>query len=314
MHGYIINECKGAKIKFLNRMIESTGEDFLTRVSIEKLKNKSPNFMLKPNYHFVLQNGMKKKTRLAYEYETAEQFCLENNVPILIRELPVLRRICEGKTDKHTEFEERWFRFSWNSFFMDDGIHPYDPSYDRWSELQKKHNINVHDWKRRGDAILFCLQLDGDSALNRLIYNNIDYKEFCYNKILEIKKYTDRKIIIRNHPLDSSVGKFLTSKFENDPLIEFSNMPDLYSDLDRAWCVITYNSTSCVEAMLYGTPVITLDSSAITHELDFKISNIELDHTPERINLLKKIAFMQWTGKECTSGYVWNLLKECMPK
>jgi hypothetical protein len=314
MRGYIINECKGAKIKFLNRMIESTGEDSLHRISINNIKKKNSDFLLKQNYHFILQNGMKKKTRLAEEYELVEKFSLENNIPILIRELPVLRRICIDKVDKNTPYKERWFRFSWQSFFMDEGIHPYDPSYDRWGELKQKYNIEVRDWHRYGDYVLICLQLDGDSALNRLIYNDIEYKEYCYQKILEIKKQTDRPILIRNHPLDASVGKFLNNKFEKDNQVSFSNKEDLYEDLDRCWCMITYNSTSCVEAMLYGVPVITLDSSAVTHSLGFDISKIETNHYPDRDCLLKKIAFMQWTGEECSSGYVWKLLKDTMPK
>jgi len=314
MRGYIINECKGAKIKFLSRLIESTNEDTMHRVSIHNIANKHPDFKLRKDYHFILQNGMKKKTRLPNEYEIVEKFCIENNIPILIRELPVLRQICIGKTDKHTEFDERWFRFSWNSFFMDEGTHPYDPSYDRWSELQNKYSIEVRDWQRYGDYILFSLQLNGDSALNRLLYNNIDYKDYCYKKILEIKKYTDRKILIRNHPLDASVGKFLKTKFENDLQIEFSDKENLYADMNRSWCMVTYNSTSCVEAMLYGLPVITLDSSAITHSLNFSLNNIENSLEPDRTDLLKKIAFMQWTGKECTSGYLWKLLKDHMPR
>lgn len=313
MRGYIINECKGAKIKFLNRMIESTGEDTLQRISINNIKKKHSDFLLKKNYNFILQNGMKKKTRKASEYEIVENFCLENNVPILIRELPVLRQICLGKTDKHTSYRERWFRFSWNSFFMDEGIHPYDPSYDRWNELKKSHNIDVRDWQRYGDYVLFSLQLDGDSALNRLLYNDIDYKEYCYKKILEIKEHTDRPIVIRNHPLDASVGKFLSTKFKDDTSVTFSDNENLYDDLNNAWCMVTYNSTSCVEAMLHGVPVITLDSSAVTHLLNFSLDNIEKDFFPDREELLKRIAFMQWTGEECSSGYVWKLLKDFMP-
>ena len=55
----------------------------------------------------------------------------------------------------------------------------------------RKYNIIVHDWKRRGDAILVNLQISNDSALNKLIYKNICYKEYLINKLVEIKKELD---------------------------------------------------------------------------------------------------------------------------
>ena len=302
MIGWSIQECKSAKIKVLNPMISSTGQDIMLRVPAYLLEGDS-----RPD--FFVQNGMKKKARPKNEfYEQVELVSKQENIPILIRELPILRQISLGQTDKHTEFADRWIRFSWNSFFMDEGIHPYDPTYNRWSELQNKYNIEVMPQKIRGDYVLFCLQLDGDSALNKLIYNNKKYKDYCCEEIKKIKKLTDRPILIRSHPLDKTVIEHIKKTFKDT--IEYSDSPDLYYDLNRSYCMVTYNSTSSVESVLYGTPTIALDSSAVTYPVANNLVDIENLKEFDLTEWLKRIAFMQWQGKELTSGYVWKLLKQ----
>jgi len=297
MLGIIIKTSKSNKIKGLRSMF--VGDECII-TNFEDL----PNI----DFDFFVQNGMKKKSRSNNDiYEYTEK----SNKPVLIREAPVLRMINNG-TQTKIPFQKQWNRFSWNSFFADEGLHPYDPSYNRWEELSKKYKIEIKDWKRRGDAILFNLQKDGDSALNRLIYNGIDYKEYCAEKIKEIKQYTDRPIIIRKHPLDDIVASYLQKIFPN---IEFSKNKNLYDDFDRSWCMITYNSTSCVESSLYGLPTITLDSSAVSWAISqHQLSDIENSHDIDRTEWCKRIAFMQWTGEELLDGYVWKLLKKLVWK
>ena len=302
MLGVAVKECKSAKVKVLNRLITSTNCDSFNRIPFKNI-----DFS---NVDFFVQNGMKKKSRSNNQYyEHVENYSKNNKIPILIRELPVLRQICLSNTKKQTILNDRWIRLSWNSFFMDEGLHPYDSSYDRWRKLQKEHNIIVYDWKSRGDYILFCLQLDGDSALNRLSYNNIRYKEYCKNTINRIKKLTDRPILIRSHPFDPTVKSFLMRNFKDDSQVCFSNSPDLYNDLDISYCMLTYNSTSSVESVLYGIPTIVLDTSAVATPVANKLDDMESLKEYDRDNWLKRIAFMQWQVNEMSDGYVWNLLK-----
>ena len=295
MIGLIIKTSKSNKLKRFEKILESSNDQLLI---IDKEDIHSINF------DFLLQNGMKKPSRNNNDiYELMASF----NKPILIREAPVLRQIGNGSQTK-VPFDSQWSRFSWNSFFMDEGLFPYDSSYDRWYELSKKFDINVYDWKRRGDAILFNLQIPTDSALNRLTYNNIDYKDYILEKIKQTQAITDRPIIVRSHPFDETAQQHIESRIEG---IEFSQDRTLYEDLDRAWCMVTYNSTSCVESTLYGTPTIVLDSSAISTEVSqTKLEQIEESWQPDREEWCKKIAFHQWQGCELSDGYVWNLLKK----
>lgn len=292
MIGVIIKTSKSYKMKNLRSMFV---DDQCILEEFENLK--------KINFDFFIQNGMKKPSRPDIEiYEFVEN----SKKPILIREAPVLRMISNGSQTKFS-FNEQWYRFSWNSFFMDEGLFPYDPVYDRWGELSKLYNINICDWKRRGDAILFNLQKDGDSALNRLTYNNIDYKNYIADIITQIQKISDRPLIIRGHPLDQIVVPYLQNIF---PTLEYSTDKNLYDDLNRSWCMVTYNSTSCVESTLYGTPTIVLDPSAVSTEVSqTRLEQLEDQWDPDRKEWCKKIAFHQWQGYELTDGYVWTLLK-----
>jgi hypothetical protein len=79
--------------------------------------------------------------------------------------------------------------------------------------------------------------------------------------------------------------------------------------------MVTYNSTSCVESTLYGTPTVVLDSSAVSTEVSqTSLEQIEELWSPDRNFWCKKIAFHQWQGRELTDGYVWNLLKSLVWK
>jgi hypothetical protein len=251
-------------------------------------------------YDFIAQNGMAGPgKKYLHIYQFTEKLCKDQKIPLLIRELPAIRN----------EQTSNWWRFSWDHYFLDEGSYPYDDSYNRWEELQKKFNIEVNDWHRPGDSILICLQKPMDSALNRLHTQNIDYEIFCIDVIKKIKKISRRKILIRPHPKDpTNLINNLKLLFSD---IEISTSVCIKKDLEKSWCMITYNSTSSVESVIYGIPTITLDSSAVSAEVTLhSLDDIESDIRFNRDSWFKKIAFMQWSDDEIKSGYVWSLLKK----
>jgi hypothetical protein len=129
-----------------------------------------------------------------------------------------------------------------------------------------------------------------------------------------IRKKSDRPIIIRRHPLENSVETFLKKNLSISN-IEYSQNRNFYEDLDRSWCMISYNSTSAVESVLYGTHTICLDSSAFAWEVSGnKLEDIEVDLEVNRSAWLKKIAFMQWEISELYDSDIWNLIKSCVWK
>lgn len=305
MKGLIIKHAKWKKIWQARYLIESTGQDQLIPIDFKDINSHDCDF--------ILQVGMPNEQKKYIDHVYTG--IAEKNKPTLIKELPVLRSVNNITVRaKGAPFEKQWHRFSWNHYWADIGIHPYDPTYDRWSELVKNHDIQVHEWQRRGDAILVNCQLYGDSALARLWDSGIKYEDVIFNTVEKIKSVTDRLIIVRPHPKDSKMKFFLNRKYQNDLKVSISALPNLYNDFNRAWCTVTYNSTSCVESVLYGLPAFTLDPSALTNQLiPNSLDDIENNIFPDRSEWCKRIAFMQWSGEEMKSGYPWKLLRKIIP-
>lgn len=305
MIGLIIRHTKWQKIRQTKYLIESTGQDQLIPINLDDLA--------KTHCDFILQVGMPNEQK-KYIDHVYKEISLKNK-PILIKELPVLRSVKEIVVGvKDVPFEKQWHRFSWNHYWADIGIHPYDSTYDRWSELVKKYNIETYDWQRRGDAVLVNCQLYGDSALARIWDSGKKYEDVIFNTVEKIKTITDRPIIVRPHPKDSKMKYFLQKQYHKGTRVSISSLENLYDDFNRAWCTVTYNSTSCVESVLYGLPTFTLDSSALTYNLiPNSLDDIEKNIFPNRNEWCKRIAFMQWSGEEMKSGYPWKLLREIMP-
>lgn len=306
MKGVIVKHAKWKKVWQAQSLIESTKQDQLIPIEYRDLDA--------TNCDFILQTGMPNEAKkyIDHVYEGIQK----KNKPILIKELPVLRSVNGISVNpKGVPFEKQWYRFSWNHYFADTGIHPYDPSYNRWQELSNTYNIQVYDWNRRGNAILFTCQLYGDSALTRIWDNGKRYEDIVFETIEKIKLVTDRPIIIREHPKDTKMKVILRNKYKDDNRVTISLLPDLYDDFNRSWCTVTYNSTSCVESVLYGIPAFTLDPSALSYSLiPNTLDDIEKTIEPDRESWCNKIAFMQWSGKEMQNGYAWQLLRQIMPK
>lgn len=287
---------KGYKLKTVKRYFKNGLKFNFTEVSLDN------NFF---HIDFFIQNGMKSK-KMTPECQKSFDVMSESNKQVLIREEPILRMLSDRKN---------WNRLSWNSFFCDEGIHPFDQSKNRWKYLSKQYNIKVHKYERRGDFILFNLQQKKDAALNKLNFGGEGYHNFIINTIENILLTTDRKILLRPHPIDLGTRKVLYKIYKNNPRILFSNNSSLYDDLNQSWCMITYNSTSSVESILYGTHTICLDPSAVGWEVSgHTINDIEQDLSNDRSVWLQKIAYMQFHNEELkTDTYVWDILKQCNP-
>ena len=84
-----------------------------------------------------------------------------------------------------------------------------------------------------------------------------------------------------------------------------------------AYCVISYNSTSLVEAIIEGKPIIALNKMSIVYDLATNdINNINNLYIPSKKDILQtmyNISYMQYNLDEFENGvaikYIKNLLK-----
>lgn len=245
----------------------------------------------KSKIDFCISAGMPNVESEQLHIEAFE-LAKKNKIPILIIESPAIRSLPEIKS---------WTRLCWNSIFMDEGIHPYEDK-NRWNKLAEFNNLHLKEW-HQGDKVLFNLQISTDSALNRLNFSTSGYFDFVVATINNLKNHTDRKIVIRPHPLNKSIVQELLKKCKN---LEISTR-SLEEDLNDSKVMITYNSTSSVESIINGTPVISLDPSCIAYEVSgHSLTDIETCLYFDRSLWLNKISYMQWHTSELLNNETWN--------
>lgn len=245
-----------------------------------------------------------KKLNKSSDINTKLETINNYNLPNLIRDSTPLRSIL--KKTKQKDFAYHSFLF--NSIKPINDNFPYDSSNDRWGYLQKKYNLIIKNYHYPGDHILFILQLHTDQSLIDLHYGKHDYLSFCKNCLNKLLQVSDRNIIIRSHPIYRDNPKFdiitpaLIKYFENNKRIFFSINKELDQDFKRSRCVISYNSNTTVEALLFGLNVINISPqnpcmSAASNDLNDVENLKELD----REDFLKKIAFLHWETRELSS-------------
>lgn len=196
--------------------------------------------------------------------------------------------------------------FGINGFAGLSKIIPKNCPKDRFERL----NINIKDMSVNNNGyILFCGQLPWDTQVQ-----DINYNDYINNIFIKLKKLTNKKIIFRYHPLYKPRGNFIIKLPE---FVEIDTNKNIIDSFNGAYCIISYNSTSLVEAIIEGKPIIALDNMSIVYNLATNdIKNINNLYIPDKKEILQKmynISYIQYTEKEFEDGtaveYIKNLLK-----
>lgn len=291
-------------VNFISESIRQGGDQFYEVDSInDPIVKQADGFvqtnMLKPKYATPDRSG-------PYEY------IIDSNKPFLVNESPSFRRY--AKTTSHK-------RYGWYSYKWTDGIFGNENSpSDRWNKFQKETGIVLKDWKSPGDKIIIMGQKEGDSSLMPLYENGYTcFREWVQETVDEIRKYTDRDIIVRPHPRNLRAGIKGANSIKGKNVFVSDNITHrepqggdgLDADLKKAHCVVTYNSLSSVESVCDGIPTFTLDNGSMAWPVGHKdLSQIEnIDYNIDRTQWCYDIAYTQWNNKECKSGEAWAHLK-----
>jgi hypothetical protein len=177
----------------------------------------------------------------------------------------------------------------------------YGPSNN--NELRRKLlNLKLKEWKQK-ENILVCLQNP-----NSLLWSNMPPIDVWVKTLInEIRKYSDRKIIIRSHPR-APIPLSLFNKMHNieiKPPIRISNSYDSYDfekELDNTYAVINWNSNPAIESILYGVPVVVGNTSLASPVGNFDVSTINNLSKPDRTQWLNDLAYTEWTVDEIDRG------------
>lgn len=203
------------------------------------------------------------------------------------------------------------YRYSINGVYPSDGEYflnfKHDPN--KTQRILDIHNIKMKPWRKNGDHILVLGQRT--QGWNMIDKNGLAW---IYEIVEKIKQQTDRPIVVRFHPGDSTFNvknrHKLNLKFGSE--IRISKKEHLLDDLQNAWCCVGYNSTPNCASAIEGIPVY-LDSPEYSWAKDVgftDLSQIEDPPMPERDQWLHKIAHIHYTDDEIVNGFYWKRFKE----
>lgn len=200
-----------------------------------------------------------------------------------------------------------YLRYSFDDVFPINGEYFWsssDPS--RWKKISQNLKIGLKDWKTNGKNILICTQRNGGWSMKG--FQVIDWLEQTVN---EIKKYTDRPIVVRPHPGDRNAVNYLNKKNSSWVISQAEKITD---DFNNAHCVITYNSSPGVAAAIEGIPVFVTDPCP-QYSQAYAVANTDLSliENPkifERQSWIEKISMSHWNFDELQSGEAWAHMRK----
>jgi hypothetical protein len=136
-------------------------------------------------------------------------------------------------------------------------------------------------------------------------------EQWIRDTIAKVKRYTDRRIVVRPHPRSQLRERFTDAVIEHP-----KKLVNTYDDFDINYnyhCVINHNSGPCVQAAINGTPVIC-DSSSLAFPVAEKWENLENPKLPDREEWFLKLAHTEWTVEEIAQGIPLQRLESHLDK
>lgn len=163
---------------------------------------------------------------------------------------------------------------------------------DRPSKL----GVSLKDpkFQRRSEILIAAqhqqsLQWDGQPPMS----------EWAVRTLKEIRKYSNRKVILRPHP--RSRFNLVHSDIQIETPIQ---LPGSYDDFDIDYnyhCVINHNSGPAVQAAIDGVPIIC-DSSSLAGKISSRFKDIEHIQLPDRTQWFLELCHTEWTVEEISQG------------
>lgn len=181
--------------------------------------------------------------------------------------------------------------------------------YDR----PKKLGVNLKLW-HNGDYILICGQHGKSEQWKNMPAMDDYYKQ----TVLEIKKHSDRPIVIRSHPRYRENLFFQIDKnFYDSYKIEWNTPKQIHKTYDsfdlepllaHCHCTISHSSNSGISSIIEGTPAIVSEESLAYDVANSSIELIENLNKPNREQWLVELCHKEWLEEELENA--WLMLRD----
>ena len=181
----------------------------------------------------------------------------------------------------------------WHRIVKNDLQH--DEIISRPDDRFRKLAVPIHRWKKGGRKILVAKPDE-----KPMKFYDLDLEQWMEETVNTIKQYTDRPVVIRERV------KSRTDRVVSNTLKEALD--------DDVHCLVTFNSNSATEAVLYGYPAFTLSSTHAAKPVTSQdLSKIETPFYPDK-DLVHRwashLAYGQFHINELKDGTAWRILNE----
>lgn len=206
-----------------------------------------------------------------------------------------------------------YLRYSFNGVFPNTGIYcdtEVDPS--RWRKISKNLNISLKDWRTNGNHILVLLQRNGGWSMG-----SVDIQDWAAKTIAEIRRYSDRPIVVRTHPGDKGSREIVRPGHKQCRIpfgrdVTLSTNANLVDDLKNCWAAVNYNSSPVVGAAIEGVPIFVMDpaKSQSKDVANTDLSRIENPVLVDRQPWVERLSMFHWNFNELKSGECWGHMRK----
>ena len=186
-----------------------------------------------------------------------------------------------------------FYQVGWGGFAGNADFNNANVPGDRW----RSFGVKVAEWQRNPTGHVVVMgQLGRDVQVQDT--NHYGWCRWACNML----QSAGQKVIFRPHPKEPA------NKIYDIPtsLIHSGTMAEA---LYGAKSVVTWNSTSAVDAILAGIPAVAMDSGSIAYPISgHDIGDAIRPEYPPRMKWLSRIGYSQWTLDEMANGDTWRHL------
>jgi hypothetical protein len=206
-----------------------------------------------------------------------------------------------------------YLRYSFDGISPTTGIYcDSNPDPVRWQSISQDLGLSLRDYRTTGTHILLCVQRNRGWSMGAL-----DNQEWTRNTIAQIRKHSDRPIVVRLHPGDKETKRIVKAgsplcQIQFDYSVILSQNDDLRDDLRNCWAVVNHNSSPVVGGAIEGYPVFVTDpvNSQCREIANVDFSTIENPLMPDRQAWVERISMSHWKFDELKSGACWAHMRK----
>lgn len=169
--------------------------------------------------------------------------------------------------------------------------------------------IDLKPWKQTGNVIVICGQHNTSQQWQGLPKMH----KWLIQQIRDVRKYTDKPILIRPHPREPV--EIPTTEFKNirvaNPKRDWSTYDDtdFKNVLKSTWAVVNHSSNPAMEAVFNGIPVFVSESSLCYPIGNQGYTDINKPSMPNRTNWANQLAYTEWFVEEIREGKPWERIR-----